>query len=245
VSALCALRRQGAAWILLGGAPPAPNLLSRLLAVLVETTVADASPGAATKATGGASSATPRAATAPTAAARTATAEPPDEAAFAVLYGELARPLATYARRILGDAEEARDVVQEVFLRYLRAGMPAGHDPAVARPYLYRSTTHLLRDRWRRAARRRRWWQREGPPEDRVAPRDTALTRDVERAFRGLKPRDRALLWLAHVEGASHREIAAALDAGEASVRVMLFRARQRLGKALDEAGFPRPTEES
>jgi RNA polymerase sigma-70 factor (ECF subfamily) len=165
--------------------------------------------------------------------------EPPDEAAFTALYDELARPLAAYARRTLGDSDEAHDVVQETFYRYLRQGMPAGTTTADARPYLYRVTTHLLRDRWRRAAVQRRWWEQSGPPEESVAPRDQGLARDVERAMRALKPRDRALLWLAHVEGASHREIAANLEIGEGSVRVMLFRARNRLQKALEEQGFP------
>ena len=160
------------------------------------------------------------------------------EAEFAALYRQLAGPLAAYARRTLGDAEEAHDVVQETFFRYLRADLPAGTDPEAARPYLYRTASHLMRDRWRRGTRERRWREAHAEPRP-EPPRDRALAADLDRALGRLKPRDRALLWLAHVEGASHREIADALAIGEASVRVMLFRARKRFEAVLAESGFP------
>ncbi len=161
-----------------------------------------------------------------------------DGGAFARLYRQVATPLAAYARRTLGDAEEAGDVVQEVFFRYLRAGLPAGTDPETARPYLFRSASHLMRDRWRRSARDRRWRQTRAEVKPASGP-DRDLASDLDRALGRLKPRDRALLWLAHVEGASHREIAGVLDLAESSVRVMLFRARKRLEKVLVESDFP------
>ena len=48
-----------------------------------------------------------------------------------------------------------------------------------------------------------------------------------------LKPRDRAMLWLAYAEGSTHREIAATLGLNAGSVKLMLFRARQRLAERL------------
>lgn len=169
-----------------------------------------------------------------------ATARPPDEAEFTALYRQLAAPLAAYARRTLGSAEDAHDVVQEAFYRYLRSGLPAGTDPATARPYLFRVVSHLLRDRWRRAGLDRRWREATQPPPA-APPAERTLAHDVEAALRALKPRDRALLWLAHVEDASHREVAAALGVSEPSVRVILFRARKRLEKCLKAKGFPMP----
>lgn len=178
---------------------------------------------------------------APRPAVREAAGEDAEEA-FTALYREVARPLASYVRRTLGSPEEAHDVVQEVFYRYLRADLPAGTDPETARPYLYRSATHLLRDRWRRAKRDRSWREALAPPRESremTDPKDRLLSADLDRALRRLKPRDRALLWLAHVEGRSHREIADVLSVGEASVRVMLFRARKKMEKVLHETGFP------
>ena len=57
---------------------------------------------------------------------------------------------------------------------------------------------------------------------------------DLSRAMRRLRPRERALLWLAYAEGSSHREIARMLGVKAASVKVLMFRARRRL------AGFLR-----
>jgi RNA polymerase sigma-70 factor (ECF subfamily) len=60
----------------------------------------------------------------------------------------------------------------------------------------------------------------------------------MARVFGELKPQERALLWLAHVEGSSHEEIAEALNVKTASVKVMLFRARKRLGELLTAKGL-------
>jgi RNA polymerase sigma-70 factor (ECF subfamily) len=51
----------------------------------------------------------------------------------------------------------------------------------------------------------------------------------------GLKPRERAMLWLAYAEGASHREIAEVLGLGEGSMKTLLFRARRKLAMLLGE----------
>jgi RNA polymerase sigma-70 factor, ECF subfamily len=60
------------------------------------------------------------------------------------------------------------------------------------------------------------------------------------RFFRRLKSQEQLLLWLAYVEGFDHREIAAALGLREKSVRVLLFRARKKLGRTLESAGLGR-----
>jgi RNA polymerase sigma-70 factor (ECF subfamily) len=51
----------------------------------------------------------------------------------------------------------------------------------------------------------------------------------MRHAFGQLKPRERQLLWLAYVEGSSHKEIAEAMRLRTGSVRLLLFRARRRL----------------
>jgi len=48
-----------------------------------------------------------------------------------------------------------------------------------------------------------------------------------------LKPREREILWLAYAEGASHKEIADVLGLRAPSVRLLLFRARQKMLKLL------------
>jgi RNA polymerase sigma-70 factor (ECF subfamily) len=48
---------------------------------------------------------------------------------------------------------------------------------------------------------------------------------------------ERSLLWLAYVEGSEHREIAAALGLKQKSIRVLLFRARQKFAQILKRRG--------
>lgn len=163
-----------------------------------------------------------------------------DETDFTALYRRLARPLRAYLRRLAADAEAADDLLQETFYRFLRADLPAGLDDRQTAAYLYRTATRLVQDGWRRAAFERRRRESQAPPSDSAPPLDGALARDVERAMATLKPRDRALVWLAHVEGRDHHEIAGVLGVQEASVKVMLHRARKRLAAALDRRGFPR-----
>jgi RNA polymerase sigma-70 factor (ECF subfamily) len=48
-----------------------------------------------------------------------------------------------------------------------------------------------------------------------------------------LKPRERALLWLAYAQGSSHEEIAQSIGVRRSSVKLLLFRARRRLAALL------------
>jgi RNA polymerase sigma-70 factor (ECF subfamily) len=57
----------------------------------------------------------------------------------------------------------------------------------------------------------------------------------VTRAMKRLKPRERALLWLAYVQGWSHAEIAQSLGLRTASLKALLWRARRRLLAVLNE----------
>jgi RNA polymerase sigma-70 factor, ECF subfamily len=51
----------------------------------------------------------------------------------------------------------------------------------------------------------------------------------MRQAFRSLKSRERQLLWLAYVEGSSHKEIADSTGLKAGSIRLLLFRARRKL----------------
>jgi RNA polymerase sigma-70 factor (ECF subfamily) len=59
---------------------------------------------------------------------------------------------------------------------------------------------------------------------------------DFTLAMSRLKPRERAMLWLAYAEGASHQEIADVLGLRTASLKAMLFRARRKLAALLGRA---------
>lgn len=162
-------------------------------------------------------------------------AERMDEAAFHSLYRETAPTLRAYIRRASGDAALADDLLQETFFRLLRAEMPKLERPQL-KAYLYRIASSLLTDHWRRLKRERQWSLRtifRTHTSD-----DVELGQDMSRIFASLKPPEQTLLWLAHVEGFDHQEIAQALQLKEKSVRVLLFRARRKLGNILTKHGF-------
>lgn len=156
-----------------------------------------------------------------------------DEAAFERFHAETAQPLWAYLRRVTGDPALADDLLQESYLRLLRHP-PADRGPEESRAYLFRIATNLARDRWRSRQRERTLLERIAGLRPRQAERSGgALAVDMAGALERLRLRDRALLWLAYVEGYDHREIAAALQLREKSVRVLLFRARKKLEKEL------------
>ncbi len=158
-----------------------------------------------------------------------------DEAAFRHLYHRTARPLRAYLIRGSGDATLADDLLQEAYLRFLRSNFE-GEDDDHRKNYLYRIATNLLRDHFRR----KRPETHEVPERDDSPGHDTLLhlKTDVGGAMAELGHRDRQMLWLAYVEGSSHAEIAKALGLRAASIRSMLFRARQRLAKELQSRGL-------
>lgn len=158
-----------------------------------------------------------------------------DQGEFTAFYDETAVALRGYIRRVSGESEPADDLLQETYLRFLRA-QPAVADRAAMKAYLYKTATAAIYDRWRNRRRERLWWVRQAKPP--APPPPAAGTGDVTRCFEKLKPRERALLWLAYVEGCSHSEIAAALGLAEKSVKVLLFRARRNLESVLSQNGI-------
>ncbi len=154
------------------------------------------------------------------------------EPEFHALYARTAAPLRAYVVRTMGHASHADDIVQEAYLRLLRKPVPTRDDDEL-RAYLFRTASNLVVDHWRAHKRE----SAETPPEHGAAGPDQALRMDIGRVFARLKPRERQMMWLAHVEGANHREIAAVLGLRAASIRVLLSRARQRLGRMLRDSG--------
>jgi len=162
-----------------------------------------------------------------------------DAAEFQALYAGTAPGLRGYIRRACGEDALADDILQETFLRFLRADLKArgsALDGGQLRAYLYKIAGSLVNDHWRRVKRERRWSRRIfGGGEQAEAPE---YPDERMRLFRALKAQEQLLLWLAYVEEFEHREIAAALGVKEKSVRVLLFRARKRLARILEKAGL-------
>jgi RNA polymerase sigma-70 factor (ECF subfamily) len=157
-----------------------------------------------------------------------------DESLFQTLYRRTAPSLRAYVAHVLGDASQADDIAQDAYLRLLRSG-PATEDPSQLRAFLFRVASNLIIDHWRHRGRERRLRDERAAPPHVPAP-DLPLRLDFARVFERLNPQQRQMMWLAYVEGADHREIAAALGLRERSVRVLLYRARHKLARMVEES---------
>jgi RNA polymerase sigma-70 factor (ECF subfamily) len=155
-----------------------------------------------------------------------------DEQTFHACYRRTAGPLRAYVVRVMGSISQADDIVQEAYLRLLRIERPSD-DPAVQRALLIRIASNLMIDHWRRTRRERP--EAAAPAEAGADGPDLALRLDMARVFAALRPEQRQLVWLAYVEGASHKEIGAAIGVRERSVRVLLHRAKRKLARLLGE----------
>src|ERR1051326_422526 len=167
---------------------------------------------------------------------RRAPQKPMNEAQFEAFYRKTAGSLWSYIFRMTGDAATADDLLQKTFLRFLRAN-PTFESDEHARRYAFRAAPTLAPDHFRESKRDRLRLDTLTPRTTSIADRGE-LRLDVSRLFAELKTRERALLWLAHVEEAGHDEIGEALGVKSGSVRVLLFRARKRLGELLSKAGI-------
>lgn len=156
------------------------------------------------------------------------------EEAFRAFYERTARPVWGYLSRLTGDPAVADDLLQETYYRFLRSN--AAYESEVhRRNVLFKIATNLARDAQRRKRVLPFFVQNDDVD---VAARDDLAgqverTTDVTRAMNELKPRDRAMLWLAYAEGSSHEEIATVMGVKTGSVKLLLFRARRRLATIL------------
>jgi RNA polymerase sigma-70 factor (ECF subfamily) len=171
-----------------------------------------------------------------------------DEAAFDLLVERYQQRAFRIAWSILRDAEEARDVSQEAFIRlYQTAGSFAGR--ARFSTWFYRILVNLSLDQ----RRKQRWWRQVFAREERAddgevseldaqpaLATDPVEALDQERALAQvweaaaqLSPQQRAALVLQVQDDLPMKEIAAVLGCSEATARVHLHRALTALRRTL------------
>ncbi len=159
-----------------------------------------------------------------------------DEDTFRAFYDRTARVLWAYLSRLTGDRHLADDLLQETYYRFLRAKVSCETE-AHRRNYLFRIATNLVHDGRRRVASRGFVSQEEfvEPASDSHIEDRAQRRADLARAMSQMKPRERAMLWLAYGQGSTHREIADALGLKSTSIKLLLFRARRKLAALLRE----------
>lgn len=147
------------------------------------------------------------------------------------LYRSTFPDLVRFLHRKVWDAERAKDLAQEAFVRALQ------HEPDRPRAWLFQVAANLARDEARMVIRRKKHLvllKSDTEAADRTAPDPSAELTDRERwvgvreALESLSEKDREvlLLWDA---GQSYKEIARLTGLAVGAVGTTLARARRRL----------------
>ena len=143
------------------------------------------------------------------------------------------------AYRLTGNAQDAEDLTQDVFVRVFRS--LHRFQPGTFEGWLHRITTNLFLD----SARRRQKIRFDGlvdgaedrlrstwaTPSEQLA--DADLDHDVAAALSALPPEFRASVVLCDIEGLSYEEVAVTLGVKLGTVRSRIHRGRAQLREAL------------
>jgi RNA polymerase sigma-70 factor (ECF subfamily) len=163
-----------------------------------------------------------------------------DRSAFDELVRATYRDTYRLALRLTGDEEDARDVVQEAYLRAYR-GLRRFRAEARFSTWLYRITANCAATHSARAVRHRHAALDEDAPladhDPAVDPERRAetvsLRGELDAALAELPPGLRAVVVLRDVHDLPHDAIAAELGISESAAKVRLHRARIRLRERL------------
>jgi len=157
------------------------------------------------------------------------------------LFDEHHQRLYRLARRLSANGEDARDLVQETFLRVARAPASVPHGKSGGEAWLVRILVNISRDRWRQTATRRRYdavgieaatLSTASDPESALVARSV-----VSRALATLPPRRRAIVVMHELEGLTIADIARQLGIAAVTVRWHLSRGRRDLARVIRSKG--------
>ena len=163
-----------------------------------------------------------------------------DRGAFEELVRITSAETYTLAFRLVGNEDDARDVVQEAYLRAYRA-MPKFRGDARFTTWMYRITANCAVSHLDRRRRHRHEELADDAPladgnveRDPQARADASALRDqLGVALQQLPPRLRAVVVLRDIYDLPHEAIAAELGISESAAKVRLHRARRRLREQL------------
>ncbi len=178
------------------------------------------------------------------------------ECAYEELLNRFQQPVYNLALRLLGDATEASDVVQEVFLKVFR-NIGSFRGRSTLKTWIYRITVNEAHNarRWFFRHRRReveldthpedtRHWK-EAIPDRRRSPYEVAVEREqhvmIEAALGRMNPIFREAVVLRDITGLSYEEIAEILNVSLGTVKSRILRGREALREQLAGSLNPRP----
>lgn len=139
--------------------------------------------------------------------------------------------------RLMGNAEDASDAAQEVFVRlFLQRGKFEGRSRYSTWVHGIAIRTCLM---MRRSRGRRRRHEAQAPQTSRPDPQSHAeASLDAYRVLECVDEEDRALLILKYAEGHSHEELAEMFNISVSACKMRISRARERLQQRFPDQSF-------
>lgn len=174
-----------------------------------------------------------------------------DRSAFRKLVERHQRRAYTIAVNLVRDENDAREIVQEAFLRVHR-GLPSFQGGSSFFTWLYRIVTNLAIDMVRKPGRSIGEFEETAPPDssqdsdspflshmDGANPLETLhrneLSKKLAEALEALPPYHRGVILMREVDGMSYDEMAQVMGVSKGTIMSRLFHARQKLQRALAE----------
>ena len=170
-----------------------------------------------------------------------------DQHAFELLVRKYKMAVFNTIYSIIGNAQEADDIAQEVFLKvYTKVGSFKGKSSFST--WLYRVTVNRCVDELRKRNNRIISYETEFDEEEKLRLRDILAGKEgniteglikeeleviVQKAMNSLPEKDRVILTLKEIEGLSYNEISKIMKISLDKVKIWLFRARQKLKEKL------------
>jgi RNA polymerase sigma-70 factor (ECF subfamily) len=176
-----------------------------------------------------------------------ALAQKGDQAAFRRLVERHQRRAFAIAMGLVRDENDAREIVQEAFLRVYR-GINSFQGGSSFFTWLYRIVTNLAIDLMRKPGRRdAELVDNQSVDEDADFPlvsridgadpidvmRRREIAQRIQAALDALPPYHRGVILMREVEGMSYEEMAQAMGVSKGTIMSRLFHARQKLQRAL------------
>lgn len=178
-----------------------------------------------------------------------------DSTAMEELFARFQKPLFNFFYRMVGKRETAEDLVQETFVKLCRFGSSFRGSDAKFSTWLYSVAGNQCRDYLRHSSRRPEVLldtiedsesdsqedtgpsTPDSPVEEEILRKETG--RIIRDAIESLPNKEKEALVLREYNGLDYKEIADVLNCPIGSVKVLIFRARQRLrGKLKDFEGI-------
>ncbi len=159
--------------------------------------------------------------------------------AYEELVRKYQKPLFNVALRMVGNRDDAKDIVQSVFVKAYE-NLSACNPPSKFFSWIYRAAINeainWVRRRGRQVVLTETMVSPEKPPDQEYLMQE--LTEDIDAAIGQLTIDHRVVLVLRHFAELSYRELGYILEIPEKTVKSRLFAARQQLGVFLRDRGI-------